>query len=114
MEKYFNQYAISLAISLIGCACYMVFVAVKQGIQSLHERDVVVVFLDFLAICSALKIVYLAFDITLCRPDSKVDLIFFAMGGVIVLLVAVKNITSKFKLVSAQEANWILANISHK
>ncbi|HWV31451.1 MAG TPA: hypothetical protein VN038_17455, partial [Dyadobacter sp.] len=87
MEKYFNQYAISLAISLLGCMSYVVFALIKQGIQNLQEREVVVVFLDFTAICSAAKIIYLAFDITICRPDSKVDLIFLAMGAIVILLV---------------------------
>lgn len=86
MDKYLNQYAISLAISVIGCASYVIFAAIKQGIQNLQEREVAIVFIDFTAICSAAKIVYLAFDITLCRPDSKVDLVFLAMGGIVVLL----------------------------
>lgn len=98
MEKYFNQYAISLAISLIGCASYIIFASIKQGIQNLQEREVAIVFFDFTAICSAVKIVYLAFDITICRPDSKVDLVFLAMGEIVVLLIAIKNIVSKFKV----------------
>lgn len=98
MEKYFNQYAISLAISLAGCASYVIFAAIKQGIQNLQERDVAIVFFDFTAICSAAKIVCLAFDITICRPDSKVDLVFLALGGIVILIIALKNIVSKFKL----------------
>lgn len=100
MEKYFNQYVISLAISLIGCTSYMIFAAIKQGIQNIQERDVAIVFFDFTAICSAVKIIYLAFDVTVCRPDSKVDLVFLAMGGIVVLLIATKNIASRFKLLN--------------
>ncbi len=98
MEKYFNQYAISLAISLIGCASYIIFAAIKHGIQNLQERDVAIVFFDFTAICSAAKIIYLAFDVTVCRPDSKVDLAFLALGVIVIFIIAVKNIVSKFKL----------------
>jgi hypothetical protein len=101
MEKYFNQYAISLAISLSGCVSYIVIAAIKQGIQNLQERDVAVVFFDFIAICSAVKIVYLAFDVTICRPDSKIDLAFLALGGLMIVLIATKNVVSKFKLLDA-------------
>jgi hypothetical protein len=98
MEKYFNQYAISLAISLIGCASYIVFATIRQGIHNLQERDVAIVFFDFLAICSAAKIIYLAFDVTICRPDSKIDLVFLPLGGIVILLIATKSIVSKFKM----------------
>lgn len=97
MEMYLNQYVISLAISLIGCLSYAVFAAIKNGLQSVQERDVVVIFIDLLAICSAIKIIYLAFDVTICRPESKVDLTFLALGGVVISLIAAKNIASKFK-----------------
>ena len=96
MEMYLNQYAISLAISLIGCLSFAVFVAIKNGLQNVQERDVVVVFIDLLAICSAIKIMYLAFDITICRSESKIDLTFLALGGVVIALIAAKNIASKF------------------
>nr|WP_295923163.1 hypothetical protein [uncultured Dyadobacter sp.] len=101
MEKYFNQYAISLAISLTGCISYIVFATIKKGIQSLQEREVAVVFFDFIAICSAVKIVYLAFDVTICRPESKVDLAFLALGGLMIMLIAIKNIVSKFGMVNS-------------
>lgn len=114
MEKYFNQYAISLAICLIGCACYIILVTIKQGIQNLQEREVAIVFFDFTAICSSVKIIYLAFDITICRPDSKVDLVFLALGGIIVSLIATKNIALKFKVVNSQQENCTEANILHK
>lgn len=87
MEKYF-KYAISLAISLVGCVSYIIFVIFKQGIQHLQEREVAVVFFDFIAICSAVKIVYLAFDVTICRPDAKIDLAFLALGGLMIALIA--------------------------
>ncbi|SDG65204.1 hypothetical protein SAMN04487996_12161 [Dyadobacter soli] len=90
MEKYYNQYAISLAVSLIGCLSYIIFAIVKKGIQNLQGREVAVVFFDFIAICSALKIVYLAFDVTICRPDSKLDLAFLALGGLMIALIATK------------------------
>jgi hypothetical protein len=100
MEKYFNQYAISLAISLTGCVSYIVFAAVKQGLQNIQEREVAVVFFDFIAICSAVKIIYLAFDVTICRPDSKIDLAFLALGGLVISMIAIKNIVSKFEVAS--------------
>lgn len=114
MEKYFNQYAISMAIILIGCTSYVIFAAIKQGIENLQEREVAIVFLDFTAICSAVKIVYLAFDITICRPDSKVDLVFLTLGGIIVSLIATKNIALRFKMVSSRYKNCTEGNTSHK
>ena len=98
MEVYLNQYVISLAVSLVGCLSYATFSAFKNGLQNVQERDVVVVFIDLLAICSAIKIMYLAFDVTICRPESKIDLTFLALGGVVIALISAKSIASKFKL----------------
>jgi hypothetical protein len=97
MEKYWNQYAISLAVSLVGCISYAVFAAIKNGLQNLQERDIAIVFLDFIAVCSAVKIVYLAFDVTICRPESKIDLAFLALGGLVIFVISTKSIASRFK-----------------
>ncbi|ACT93367.1 hypothetical protein [Dyadobacter fermentans] len=102
MEKYFNQYVISMAISLIGCLSYIIFTAIKRGVQSLQEREIAVVFFDFIAICSAVKIVYMSFDVTICRPDLKTDLAFLALGGLMMVVVALKNIVSKFKVMCSK------------
>lgn len=97
MEKYWNQYAISLAVSLVGCMSYAVFAAIKSGLHNLQEREIAIVFLDFIAICSAVKIVYLAFDVTICRPESKIDLTFLALGGLVIFVISTKSIASRFK-----------------
>lgn len=97
MEKYFNQYAISLAVSLLGCLSYAILATIRYGFQNVPEKDVVIIFADFLAICSALKIIYLSFDLTICPPESRVDMVFLGLGGVMILIVSSKNIVSKFK-----------------
>lgn len=97
MEKYWNQYAISLAVSLLGCLFYTTYVAVKKGLENVQERDVVVVFAEILGCCAAIKIIYLSFDPSLCRPESRVDLAFLSLGGFMMLLVSSKNLKAKFK-----------------
>ncbi|MBO9611710.1 MAG: hypothetical protein J7619_03395 [Dyadobacter sp.] len=101
MEKYFNQYVISMAISLIGCLSYIVFAAIRKGIQDLQEREVAIIFFDFIAICSAVKIVCMSFDATICRPDLKTDLGFLVLGGLMMIVVAMKSIVSRFRLVNS-------------
>lgn len=113
MEKYFNQYSISLAISLMGCLVYAVVVTIRYGFQNIPEKDVVIIFADFLAICSALKIIYLSFDATVCPPESRIDLIFLGLGGVMMLIVSSKNIASKFRQPNLPD-NCTQGNISHK
>jgi len=97
MEKYFNPYAITLAVSLLACLIYAVIATVRHGFQNVQEKEIVVVFADCLAICSALKIIYLSFDRTICGPESRIDLMFLGVGGLVMLLVCSKNIASKFK-----------------
>jgi hypothetical protein len=97
MEKYWNQYAISLAVGLLGCLFFTVYVAAKKGLENVQERDVVVVFAEILGCCAAIKIIYLSFDPSLCRPESRVDLAFLSLGGFMMLLVSSKNLKSKFK-----------------
>jgi len=113
MEKYFNQYVISMAISLSGCLSYVVFAAIKQGIQDLQEREVAIIFFDFIAICSAVKIVIMSFDATICLPDLKTDLGFLVLGGLMMIVVAVKSIVSKFRLLY-KSINCTEGNMSHK
>lgn len=97
MEKYFNQYAIGLAVSLLGCTSYVIVAAVRYGFQNVSEKDVVMIFADFIAICSAVKIICLSFDATICPSESRGDMIFLGLGGVMMLLASSKNIASKFK-----------------
>lgn len=110
MEKYWNQYAISLAVSLLVCLFYTVYAAVIKGLENVQERDAVVVFADVLGCCAALKIIYLSFDPSLCRPESRIDLTFLSLGGYMMLLVLSKNLKAKFKEVS----NCTEGNILHK
>lgn len=114
MEKYFNPYVISMAISLIGCLTYVVFATIKHGIQNLQEREVAIIFFDFIAICSAVKIVCMSFDATICLPDLKTDLGFLVLGGLMMSLVAIKSIVSRFRLVNSQSENCTQGNVSHK
>lgn len=97
MEKYWNQYAVSLAVSLLVCLFYTVYVAAKKGLENVQEKDVVVVFADVLGCCASLKIIYLSFDPSLCQPESRVDLAFLSLGGYMMLLVLSKNLKAKLK-----------------
>ncbi|GGN04394.1 hypothetical protein GCM10010967_44180 [Dyadobacter beijingensis] len=97
MEKYWDQFAISVVISLIGCLAHTVYVAVKKGFENVQERDAVVVFAEVLGCCAAIKIIYLSFDPSLCRPESRIDLAFLSLGGYMMLLVSCKNLQAKFK-----------------
>ena len=97
MEKYFNPYAISLAVSLLGCVAYTIVATIRCGFQNIQEKDVVIIFADFLAICSSVKIIYMSFDMPNCPTETRLDLIFFALGGLMMLIVSFKNIAAKFK-----------------
>ena len=110
MEKYWNQYVVSLAVSLLGCLSYTVYAAVKKGLENVQERDVVVIFADVLGCCAAIKIIYLSFDPSLCQQESRVDLAFLSLGGYITLLVLSKNLKAKLNEVR----NCTKGNILHK
>ena len=97
MEKYWNQYVISLGISLLICLFYTVYAAVKKGLENVQEKDVVVIFADVIGCCAALKIIYLSFDPSLCKPESQIDLTFLSLGGSMMLLALSKNLGAKLK-----------------
>ncbi|MGN7888212.1 hypothetical protein ACN9ML_13055 [Dyadobacter endophyticus] len=103
MEKYFNLYAVTLAVSLLGCLIYVVVAAIKHGFQNVQERNIVTVFADCLAICSALKIICLSFDRTVCTAESGVDLMFLGLGGIVMLFVCSKNVLLKFKQLNLED-----------
>lgn len=96
MEEYFNQYTISLAVSLLGCLSYVIVASIRYGFQNIQEKDVVLIFADFLAVCSGLKIIYMSFDFHVFPSESRFDFIFLGLGGVMMLLVSSKNIAFKF------------------
>ena len=97
MENHLSHYAISLAICLMGCVIYTVFAATRYGFQNIQEGVLVRVFGDLVGICAASKIVYLSFDEALCSTVAKIDMTFMAVGGVVILVVATKDLVSKFQ-----------------
>lgn len=113
MEKYLNLYAITLAVGLTGCLIYTVVAAIKHGFENVKEKEIVAIFADCLAICSALKIICLSFDRAICNVELGVDLMFLGFGGVVMLMVCSKNILLKFRLLN-KPVNCTDGNVSHK
>jgi hypothetical protein len=113
MEKYYNLYAITLAVGLAGCLTYTAVAAIKHGFENVKEKEIVAIFTDCLAICSALKIICLSFDRTICNVELGVDLMFLGFGGVVMLMACSKNILLKFRLLF-MPVNCTEGNAPHK
>jgi len=96
MEKYLDGVTIPLAISVAGGIIFVIYCAFKNTLDSVREKEVILIFFEMLGICAGLKIVILAFDPSVC-PDSGIDKSYLAIGGFMTVLVSLKDMVTKFK-----------------
>lgn len=97
MESHFNHYVISLTTCLVGCVVYVVFAATRHGLENVQESMLIRVFGDLLMICAASRVVVLSFDEALCSSVAKIDMAFMTVGAILIMIVTMKDLISKFK-----------------
>jgi hypothetical protein len=96
MEKYLNGVTIPLAMSVAGGIIYVIYFTFRNTLDSVREKEVILIFFEILGICAGLKIVLLAFDPSIC-PNNEIDKSYLAIGGLMTVLVSVKDMVTKFK-----------------
>ncbi|QRR02506.1 hypothetical protein [Dyadobacter sandarakinus] len=95
MSPFLVGYLPPLVLALTGGLSYCIFICSKYSLRNINEKDLLLVMFEFATIISAIKIIVLALDERI-PLDNNFDRTYLVVGGVLTIVVTLKDITSKF------------------